>query len=241
MKEKIIYNYANNNKDTLIVAESGISGSIDSSLVRSATTHLKRGGDILSIQYCSDMDFDNKNYFQMKDLTLAEYKNIFEQVYSEINGKKYKKIIYIGHSFQALVSLYILNKGKEEIKSKLNLILWDPSTSQNIVESVQKYFDKIGDSYQADKVGKVYKTIFSKRIIQELKDFDSIKHFKSIKKSTLMICAENAGVHISEVYLGNKSTQYTIIKNSGHMFGATKCRRELLKVTREYIERNKVE
>ena len=238
MKEKTIYKYSNNNKDILIIIESGISGGYECALVRSATDYFKREGDILAIQYCNDIDFNIKDHISMKDLNLNRYKDTFEKIYSKIEGKKYKKIIYIGHSFQALIAMYILEKTKEELKNKMSIILWDPSTPQNIVESVEKYFDKIGNTYQADKVGEFYTTILSTRLIQNIKDFNFIKYFKSIKKEVLMICAENAGVHISEVYLDKKYIKYVIIKNSGHNFGNTKCRRELLKVTRDYIASN---
>ena len=230
------YIYLNNDKKILTIIESGVSGDFKSSIVRSSSLYFSKFSDILSIQFCNDETFLKEDYLDLKDMTFKKYLEVFNGVLSKIEVNRYDKIFYIAHSFQALVILYVYSKLKQSIKNKINIILWDPSTSDNIFEVIKRDFVLSNNYYENRTLIKDYIWAFSKDIVKDFKDFDFIKFYKSILDKKLLISAEKAGAFISEKYTKNNETVlYKIIKNSGHMFGNTKCRRELLKISRDFI------
>jgi hypothetical protein len=241
MKENIIYRHNNNNnKDTLIIIESGLSGSVDSSIVRDAEKYFKYTSDTLTIQYCNDEIFNEYKYQTMENMTMSGCSKIFDKVYSEIKGKKYEKLYYIGHSFQALTGLYILDNINKEIKDKLNLIFWDPTTSENMIYIFNECFVKKDKVYVSDSLFKNHIVKRSEKLFKEIKSINFLETYKSIKNKKLIVVAENAGFYLVDHYTKNdKNIILKVIKNSGHAFGVTKCRRELLKVTKEFILNSK--
>ena len=230
------YVYLNNNKKILVIVESGFSGDFKSSIVRDSTSYFSKFSDTLSIQYCQDETFFQDSYFELKDMTFQKYLEIFNSVLSKIEVDKYDKLFYIAHSFQALVILYIYANLKKEIRDKINIILWDPSTSSNISRVIKSDFKLIDNQYENYTLIKDYAWIFSKQIVVDIMNFDFLKVYKSILIKKLIISAEKAGAFLSETYTkDNKNIIYHVIKNSGHMFGVTKCRRELFKLTKNFI------
>lgn len=232
------YTYLNNGKKILTIIESGISGDFKSSIVRNSSSYFSNFSDTLSIQFCNDETFFRENYFDLKSITFQKYLEIFNSVLFKIEVDKYDKIFYIAHSFQALVILHIYSNLKKDVKDKMNIILWDPSTSDNIFGAIKSEFKLINNQYENNTLIKDYVWIFSKKIVNDIENFDFIKVYKNILKKKLVISAEKAGAFISEKYTKNDDRViYEIIKNSGHMFGATKCRRQLLKLTKDFIIR----
>ena len=234
--EKIKYNFinktsnnnskSNNSNDMLIIIASGICGDKDISLMRNGQKYLSKIADTLTIQYAKED----------KHITLKLCLDNFKVISRELNFNKYKRIVYIGHSFQALTSLYILKHIDKNINNKLELIFWDAATTDNLLDNFEEYFDLIKDVYILKDIyagkNKNNKISFNKKLIQELRSFDSISIFKNIQKEILIISAENAGLHISDTYIKeNKNVKHVIIKNTGHMFGSSKARRELLRVS----------
>ena len=219
-----------NSTDMLFIIASGIAGDKDISLMRDSQKYLSKVADTLTIQYAKDD----------KDITLKLCLDSFKHISKELNFNKYKRIIYIGHSFQAITGLYLLKHIDKSINSKLELIFWDAATTDNLLDNFELYFDLVRDVYTLKDIyagkNKNNKIYFNKKLIQELRGFDSISIFKNIKKEILIISAENAGLHISDTYTKeNQNVKHVIIKNTGHMFGSSKARRELLRVSRGFI------
>lgn len=236
MKENIIYRYNNNNKDILAIIESGISGSANSSIVRNAEKYFKYSSDTLAIQYCNDETFSEYKHHSMENMTILGCYKMFYEIYKKIKGEKYKKIYYIGHSFQALVGLYILDNVNREIKDKLNLIFWDPTTDENMILIFNECFIKKDKVYISDNLFKNYIVRRSEKLFNEISTIKFLEIYKKIQNKKLIIVAENAGFFLVKYYTKNdKNILLKVIKNSGHMFGATKCRRELLKLTKDFI------
>lgn len=230
------YIHSHNNKKILTIIESGLSGDFKCSLVKNSISYFSKFSDTLSIQFCNDETFLKENYLGLKDITFQKYLEVLNSVLSKIEVDKYDKIFYIAHSFQALVILHIYSNLKKDLKDKMNIILWDPSTSDNIFGAIKSEFKFINNQYENNTLIKDYVWIFSKKIVNDIENFDFIKVYKNILKKKLVISAEKAGAFISEKYTKNDdSVIYEIIKNSGHMFGATKCRRQLLKLTKDFI------
>ena len=83
---------SDSNNDILIIITSGICGDKDISLMRNSQKYLSKVADTLTIQYAKED----------KHVTLKSCLDNFKQISKELNFDKYQRIIYIGHSFQAL-------------------------------------------------------------------------------------------------------------------------------------------
>ena len=224
-----------NSTDILFIIASGIAGDKDISLMRDSQKYLSKVADTLIIQYAKED----------KDITLKLCLDSFKHISKELNFNKYKRIVYIGHSFQAITGLYLLKHIDKSINSKLELIFWDAATTDNLLDNFELYFDLVGDVYTLKNMytgkNKNNKIYFNKKLIQELRSFDHITAFKSIQHDMLMISAAHAGLYISDIYVqatkeAKLNLTHKIIRNCGHMFGTTRARSQLLKVTREFIK-----
>ena len=130
IKNKFIYGDLLENKKTttLAVFLSGFSGSKELPLFKSASLEFfKNGFSTLKFNFCND-DADKHpktNALKIENMSFsvytAELKNIIDSF-----GNKYSKIVLVGHSFRAVVSILFLSKYKKYAK-KTELVLWDPT------------------------------------------------------------------------------------------------------------------
>ena len=221
----------------LVVIESGISGGSLSPIVLSAQKNFRSFSDTHTLQYCKDNNQDKINSFSMEDMTFIKYEKLFYKSLNNLEIKRYEKIFYIAHSFQSLVFLYIYKNMKKELKDKFYIIFWDPSTKENILEALNKYFYKTKSIYHEKLKQEESSVLFSESIKKEIESLNVKNIFENVSNKSLLITAEKAGDQIGGIYSSyNKNVQYFCIKNSGHMFGATKCRRELLKITKNFMK-----
>ena len=238
---KFIYGNVLKNKTahTFVVFLSGFSGSKDLTLFKKATQEFfKHKFDTLAVDFCVDNDdaHPKKNALKLEDISfliyIRELKNIID-----IYSKKYSRIVFVGHSFGAIVAMLFLVKNKGYAKNT-ELVLWEPSLLPWNKKEMEKdfVFDNKKKLFYEKKTNIVINKVFYK----ELASKRSLDTFKVLNKRACIVAAEGSADKDAERYFlkirNKKSSKLIIIKNTDHFFNGKKAQAELFKKTIDYIK-----
>jgi len=240
LKEHFIYGDFSEHKsaNALVILISGFSGSKELPLFKAVSPKfVKNKFSIIKFNFCNDDEDKNPKLDapEIKDMTfgfyVSELKNIIDTL-----GKKYRKIILIGHSFGAVIAMSFLAKHKKYIK-KTKLILWDPSLLPWDKEGMEKDF-----KYDAPQ--KIYfmngeKISINQTFYDELIKTNTVSILHSLKGPVCIIAAENSADKDGIKYFSNvrdrKSSRLYIIKNTNHYFDGALAQKELVEKTLGFI------
>lgn len=177
------FNYLSNaSSSKLYIILSGLSGGKEESLVKDLSTIIIKGGSILSIQFCNDHFYKNNKLDEVENLTFEYcFKRLDEEIKYAKNshGVSFNEIVFVGHSFSALISIYYVYRTSKKKKNlPYKLVLLDKSNSIDIVEFMK--------TDQKD-------IIFSKRLIKYLENNDEVEMLKELRNKGIAIKNIEAG------------------------------------------------
>jgi len=201
IKDKFIYGdfFKNDKSNILAIFLSGFSGSKNLPLFDKAhDIFSKEGFDILKLNFCNDSD-DKKqeiDALNIEDMSFSVYTEELKNVINSLN-KKYSKIIFVGHSFGAIISIIFLAKNKKYI-NKSDLALWEQShlpwnkkemDNDFVFEKKRKLFVEKETNLSLNKI-----------FYKELVTIDTLKIFESLKKRVCIIASKGSADKDAEKY-----------------------------------------
>ncbi len=215
---------------------SGFSGSSQLPLFAQASREFSKNNfGTLRLNFCSDPDDSatQRNTLKLEDMTfslyITELKNIINQL-----PRKYSKIVFIGHSFGAIISILFLNKYKGFLKNS-QLILWEPSLLPWKIEWMEQDF--LYNSKKALYIDKNNGDRINKTFYKELVTIDSVIIFQLLGQKTYIIAAKGSADKDAKKYI-SKNTQGSkafIIKNTDHCFKGKDAKKELFLKTTKFL------
>lgn len=221
----------------LCVMLSGFSGAMNMPLFLSARNFFnKQSMDVLRIHFCHEPAdatvYDNE--FDLEDYSLEKYATELNAVIQN-KATTYKKIIFIGHSFGAVVCIKYFSMYHPT--TSFYFIMWDPSElpwSSDLLHHMYTYDEKT-QLYQDVEDGQKIKPVF----YQELQTFDSVLEFSKLDINACIILPQNNDTESISRYL----TEYNVLKrlelhtiaNTDHLFSNSEARDELFGITLNYI------
>lgn len=240
-KEKFIYGDFMDNKkaDTLAVFISGLSGSRELPLFKTASTKfLKNGFSTLRFNFCNDSDDKHKKVdaLNLEELSFSVYvtelKNILDSV-----GKKYSRIVLVGHSFGAPIAILFLNKYKK-YANNTELVLWEPTLLPWKKEWMEEDF--VFDRNKKLFFGKHTKETLNKVFYRECINVESTdKVLRLLNCKACIIAAKDSADKDARKYFSmvhkNKTSLLHIIEKTDHYFKGVKAQKELFKRTIDFL------
>jgi len=226
-KNKFLYGdfLKNEQATTLVIFLSGFSGSKELPLFKTVSSKFfKKGFSTLQLNFCTDSDDTYKKSDALKttDMSFSVYVKELKNV---IDSLHYSELVFIGHSFGAIISMIFLNKYKKYAKNA-RLVLWDPT----LLPCEKKDIDM-----DKDLLKMINKTLYT-----ELIHTDSVKLFRSLHKKSCIIAAKNSADKDARKYaLHTKNgviTKLHVIKNTNHCFDGIKAQKELVEETLHFIK-----
>lgn len=171
------FNFLNNERESkLYIIISGLSGGKDESLVKDLSSALIKSGSVLNIQFCNDPYYKDEKLEEVDKLTFEYcFKRLDREIkYATKNHKRnFNEIIFVGHSFSALISIYYLYRNFKKKKNMLyKLTLLDKSSSVDILKFMK--------TDQKD-------VTLNKRLIKYLEGNNEIKMLKELKNNGVKI------------------------------------------------------
>lgn len=176
------FNFLNNEtEDKLYIITSGLSGGKDEGLVKDLSSSLIKSGSVLNIQFCNDPFYKDEKLEEVDRLTFEYcFKRLDREIESSTKNHKrnFNEIIFVGHSFSALISIYYLYrifKNKKDVLYKLTLL--DKSSSVDILKFIK--------TDQKD-------IILSSRLIKYLENNNEVEMLKKLENNGVKIkCTES--------------------------------------------------
>ena len=245
MKPKTIETKINStsNTSTLCIFLSGFSGSMNLPLFIEASDFFNQKNiDTLRVHFCHEPydDTPHENEFLLEDFSFEKYTDELTNIINHVN-KKYEKIIYVGHSFGAIIFMnYIALHNSNDIKDSTTFIMWEPSElpwNIKLLHSIYRY-----DSKSKKYINKEDGQSISRTFFKELQTVNSISTFKSIQTDTLIICAEGSQDAAGKRYKDTKNknkVNLNIIKDTNHLFSQKEKSDELFILTYQYLQEKK--
>ncbi|MFA5933702.1 MAG: alpha/beta hydrolase [Candidatus Paceibacterota bacterium] len=240
IKNKFIYGDLLENKkaNTLVIFLSGFSGSRELPLFKDASAiFLKNNFSTLKFNFCGDSD-DKKQEFDALNLEEMSFSVYIEELKNIVDffDSKYSRIVLIGHSFGAVVSILFLHKYKK-YKKNTSLVLWDPSLLPWKKEWMLEDFILTAD--KKNYCEKVSGSIINKVFYKELITINTVNVFSSLNKKTCIIAAKNSADKDAKKYFSKiknkKTSELFIIKNTDHFFKGKKAKKELFEKTMNFL------
>ena len=141
--------FQNDASDTFYVIMSGISGGKDEPFVQYLFNTLKEYGSAVSIQFANDPFYHDDALPDMNAMSMENYfAGIDEAIKAAIQDRKFVRIIFVAHSFSALITAYYLYERKDtSAKTQLALITIDNDDSV----AALTYIDSLGEDARKDK------------------------------------------------------------------------------------------
>ena len=231
----------NKKADSLAVFLSGLSGGKESPLLKEASKFFYENGfSTLRLNFCNDND-DKKQLAQaikpeeMKfSVYTGELKNILDTL-----GKKYSRLVLVGHSFGAVIFVSFLSKYKKYLK-RAKLVLWEPS----LLPWKRKWmeedfnFDKSDNLYRAKRSGELINKTFYNELINAK---NTAEIFRSLNKEAVIIATTKIGRRHARKYFSKirdkKTLKLAFIAGAGHSFGKKKHQAELFNKTLRFLKK----
>lgn len=213
----------NKTKKSLVIIISGIDGGRNTSIVKNFSDF---------IQVKTDFEILSLNF--KKTDSLKNYSHIIDE---KINF--HDEVYLIGHSFGALVvaEFYFLFKNKYQVNK---IIFWDPSDCDQILKVIKNHsvLNSKKNTIEIMDKNSTARISFSTEILMELSNFNICKKLSGLNK-ILIIGAENGAVenaiNYNKIF---KKSEILIIKNTGHMFGDYRGRKQLYNKSVDYLLNN---
>ena len=241
-KNKFIYGDFSSNKraTTLVIFLSGFSGGMGTPLFKNASAIFLKGGfSVIEFNFCNG--YNDKHYksdaIKTEDMSFSVYvvelKNIVDSF-----GKKYSKIVFVGHSFGAVVSILFLSEYRKYAK-KTELVLWDPTLLPWKKEWMEMdfVFDTDKKLYYSKNENEVMNRLFYKECIS-IKD--TTETLQLLNKKVCIIAAENGARKDAKKYFSKihkrKSSAFSVVKGAGHLFVGKRIQKELFEKTISFLE-----
>ncbi len=233
-KNKYIYvDYHNNDRAySLVIFLSGFSGSMEPSLFKNGSKFFLKNNSMARVIFCDDnSEKQKKDSPKIEQMSFSVYIRELKGIIDFFN-KKYSKIVLIGHSFGAVVSILFLDKYKSYLK-KTELVLWEQSAlpwKRELMEASftfnptkKLYYEKNGEA------------VLNKKFYNELITIDTLKVFKKLNKKTCIVAAKGSADKDAQKYFSvihnKKGSQLSIIKGTNHCFKGIKAQKELFEKT----------
>lgn len=225
--------------NTVIVFLSGLTGGRTSRLVSdSSLFFFKNGFSTFSFDFFNPT---SKSVLQL-NFSIYDYLGILKGIINFFNNK-YSRIVLVGHSFGAVISILFLNKYRSCLN--MEIILWDPSILSQITNWISGYFKYDTNKRLYYGIGGGKRIIANDIFYSSLLDFkDSTYILELLNPKTCIIGAEkgaseNAKQYFSKLHGKNKTSSYfSIIKRAGHLFGSKIAQKELFKKTLYFLNKN---
>lgn len=246
IKGKFIYVDLIENKkaNTLIVFMSGLSGSKELPLFMTASTEFfKHGFSTLRLNFCNDSDegYKKVDAINLEELSFSVYvtelKNILDSV-----GKKYSRIVLVGHSFGAPIAISFLSKYKKYSYST-ELVLWDPTILPWKKQWMEEDF--VLDKDKGLYLGKHTKEVLNKIFYGECVRVDTVNILQMLKRNVCIIAARNSADKDASKYFSKvhkkKASVLHIIEKTNHYFNGKRVQKELFTTTLNFLDLNKKE
>lgn len=240
IKNKFVYfeNFLNEGVKELVVIISGISGGMESPLVKDAFSFFIKKYNVVKINFCNDNFFKREDCPDVREVTMNSFVHDFKTVLLEFLGKN-QNITLIGHSFSVPVILSTLPSLNDD---RIKIVLWDGTILNELYFDIKKYFnhnDSLREYYDIKSNNKdfVFTDLFLESFRQQPDPFDCISN---VKNKILIIGAEKGGMEASRKYFQkiqqNHHSKLEIIKDAGHLFGNRLSRKTLFNYTLSFIE-----
>lgn len=241
-KNKFIYGDFSEDKKstTLVVFLSGFSGGIGSPLLKNASDFfLKKGFSVIEFNFCNGYNDKHRRVDAIKteDMSLsvyvAEFKNIVDSF-----GKEYSRIVFVGHSFGAVVSILFLSKHRKYIKNT-ELVLWDPSLLPWKKEWME--MDFVFDVEKKLYFGKNEKEVINMLFYRECTSIkNTTKTLQLLNEKVCIIAAEKGACKDAKRYFSKihqkKSSVFSVINGAGHLFVGKRIQKELFDKTIGFLK-----
>lgn len=236
-KGKFIYAHIAGEKKggTLVVFMSGFSGSKKFFLFEEASLEFRKNGfATLRLNFCGDEEEYHRDMPNLQDFSFAVYAEELKNVLHTV-GKKFKKIVLVGHSFGTPIALMFLKKYKS-YALKTQLVVWDPS----VLPFHRKLMDK---DFTFDAVKKLHTQkgggdvlVFNSKFYKELSEAtNSVEIFKKLNIPACIIGAEKgAGKDVRKYFSKIKDKRFStllVIKGADHLFEGKHVQKELFEET----------
>jgi predicted alpha/beta-fold hydrolase len=243
IKRKFIYgNFSVNKKsETVVIFLSGLSGNDAIPLVKSASLEFfEHGFSTMNFNFCNDDIAKNHrtNSPEIGDMSLITYVADLKNVIDTF-CRKYSKIVLVGHSFGAIVSILFLSNCKKYTK-KIKLVLWDPSILPWRKELLEKIFVFNPAKNLYFEKNTKNPLIINKTFYRELmKTKDTTKVLGSLKNEVCIIGAGSASQNENKRYFAEvknkRLSTLSIIKGAGHLFGGKRVQKIMFSKTLNFL------
>ncbi|KKS27015.1 MAG: hypothetical protein UU88_C0013G0013 [Parcubacteria group bacterium GW2011_GWC1_42_11] len=241
IKKKFIYgDFVENKKaTTLVVFLSGLSGSRELPFLKVASSEFfKYGFSTVRFNFCNDSDDKHQkdDALTLEELSFSVYvtelKNILDSV-----GKKYSKIVLVGHSFGAPVAILFLSKYKK-YANNTELVLWDPTILPWKKQWMEEDF--VFDKDKGLYFGKHTKEVINKVFYGECIRVDTVSILHMLNRNACIIAAKNSADKDAMKYFSKvhkkKTSVLHIIEKTDHYFKGIKAQKELFKTTLNFLD-----
>lgn len=241
-KDKFIHGDFLENKSAteLVIFLGGFSGGARSPLFKNTSViFAKNGFSVVGFNFCNDCDSKHckVNNLRPEDMSFSVYLEELKNIVDSF-GKKYSKIVFVGHSFGAIILILFLSKYKKYTKNT-ELVLWDPSLLPWKREWME--MDFVFDIKKKLYFGKNGKEVMNKEFYKEC---ISIKNtadtLQALKKKVCIVAAKNGAHKEARKYFlkihRKKYSMFFVIKGAGHMFAEKHAQKELLNKTISFLK-----
>ncbi len=240
-KDKFVYTeFEDNSSETLVVLMSGFSGGLYLPLFIQATKFFSKVGlDVLRVNFCIDEDDEIKpeDAFSVENMSFSFYQTTLKNVLDRLSGK-YSKIILVGHSFGAIISISFLEK-YQEYRNRCEIVFWDQSHLP--WDKKEMANDFMFDDNKKLFIEKETNLALDCEFYNELTSFNSLETFASLGKNACIIAAENSANIDAQKYWDDisdkKTSVFKVIKNTNHFFEGSKSQQELFDITLDYVKK----
>ncbi len=241
IKNRFIYGDLLENKKAknLIIFMSGFSGSREYPLFKASSKFFfNKDFSVITFNFCNEGNGSGqKDVIRPEEMKFPIYKEELKNVIDSF-GKRYSRLILVGHSFGAVVSILFLNKYRKYLENA-ELILWEPSLLPWKKEWMKAdfYLDKNKKIYHA----KHSEEVMNRNFYQEcIKIENTAKTFRSLRKAACIIAVKNFAEKNAKKYftkIANKNkSKFLIMRGTEHSFKGKKYQTKLFNETLNFLE-----
>ena len=181
--------YSNKSSNTLFVLLSGITGGKDELLIKYLEGALKSRGSVLRVQFANDPTYHSDT---LPDITKMSFEHCFscmDRAFEIASGTKhYSNIIFVAHSFSAVIATYYLGLHKpiNSLPPRYTLVVVDSDPSPRLLEVL----DIQGEESFSDHA----ENPFHSDVMQYMREHDSAALLETLPATVIKIDASVLGV-----------------------------------------------
>lgn len=176
-----------NGLNTLYIIMSGISGGKDEPFAQYLFDALKEHGSTLSIQFANDPLYQDERLPNMNAMSLEDYfANIDEAIEVASQGRQFKQIILVAHSFSAVIATYYLGERVRVISTVQKALITIDSDDS---DAALMYIDSLNEDARKDR----FQNPFSKSTVAYMRAHKSADVLTTLAVPKLHIDASEFG------------------------------------------------